>query len=294
MDAQSKVIGTVALVEGQAFARGTDGVQRQLKVGDPVLEGEIIVTSEGGRVELTFDSGHTFLLREKETVNLDTLVTGNELPDAKDAALLGRVGEAVDIARAIANGSSLDQLLEETAAGFTGGTGEDGHSFVQLLRIGEGLTPADYTFGSPDRNQLNDVLPGDGNDTSGIGSGVQSLGTTSAPTGSATVSLAASGSVAEGGNIIYTATLTSPAQGAITVLLSNGARITIASGATTGSVAVAAPSDDVYLDASTVSASIASATGGNFASLAINPASTSTSITDTVDSTTVALPVLQV
>ena len=42
----------------------------------------------------------------------------------------------------------------------------------------------------------------------------------------------------------------------VTVTLSNGATIVIAAGASTGSISVAAPSDDVYADAGTVSATI--------------------------------------
>src|SRR6185295_5046971 len=71
-----------------------------------------------------------------------------------------------------------------------------------------------------------------------------------------TVSLTASASVAEGGSIVYTASLTSAAQSAVTVTLSNGATISIAAGASSGSVSVAAPSDDVYVDAGNVSATI--------------------------------------
>ncbi|MEW6119492.1 MAG: retention module-containing protein [Pseudomonadota bacterium] len=108
-------------------------------------------------------------------------------------------------------------------------------------------------------------------------------------TDATTVSLTATPSVAEGGSIVYTASLTSPAQTAVTVNLDNGATITITAGASSGTVSVAAPSDDVYLDAGSVSASIASATGGNFESLVINPAVATTAITDTTDATTVSL-----
>ncbi len=104
-----------------------------------------------------------------------------------------------------------------------------------------------------------------------------------------TVSLTASPSVAEGGNIVYTASLTSPAQTAVTVNLDNGATITIAAGASSGTVNVAAPADDVYADASTVSASIASASGGNFENLLVNPAPAVTTVNDTSDTTTVSL-----
>ena len=104
-----------------------------------------------------------------------------------------------------------------------------------------------------------------------------------------TVSLSATASVVEGGSITYTATLTHAAQTAVTVTLSNGATINIAAGATTGTVNVAAPGDDPYLDASTVNATISTATGGNFESLQIDPAAASTSVTDDVDPTTVSL-----
>ena len=63
------------------------------------------------------------------------------------------------------------------------------------------------------------------------------------------VSLSATPTVNEGGNISYTATLTSAAQGAVTVPLDNGAVIHIAAGQTTGTVSVPAPTDDVYIDA---------------------------------------------
>ncbi|WP_256674635.1 immunoglobulin-like domain-containing protein [Pseudomonas sp. LD120] len=49
-----------------------------------------------------------------------------------------------------------------------------------------------------------------------------------------TLSLSATDTVAEGGSIVYTATLTNAAGTPVTVTLSNGAVITIAAGATTG------------------------------------------------------------
>ena len=103
------------------------------------------------------------------------------------------------------------------------------------------------------------------------------------------VSLTATPSVAEGGNIVYTASLNSLAGTPVSVTLSNGATITIAAGASTGTVSVAAPSDDVYVDAGSVAATITSASGGNFESLAVNPAAATTSITDTLNTTTVSI-----
>jgi hypothetical protein len=103
------------------------------------------------------------------------------------------------------------------------------------------------------------------------------------------VALSATPSVAEGGSIVYTATLSNAAITPVTVTLSNGATIAIAAGATTGTASVAAPADDVYVDAGTVSATIASATGGGFEALTVSPAAASTSVTDTIDTTTVNL-----
>jgi len=104
-----------------------------------------------------------------------------------------------------------------------------------------------------------------------------------------TIALTASPSVAEGGSILYTASLNNPAGTPVTVTLTNGATITIAAGASSGTSSVPAPADDAYLDAGIISASIASVSGGNFESLAINPAAATTAITDTLDTTTLDL-----
>jgi len=61
-----------------------------------------------------------------------------------------------------------------------------------------------------------------------------------------TLSLTAPQSVAEGGSIVYTASLTSPAGTAMSVNFGQRLqRIAIAAGSSTGSVSVAAPTDDV-------------------------------------------------
>ncbi|MFJ3006859.1 retention module-containing protein, partial [Pseudomonas fluorescens] len=59
------------------------------------------------------------------------------------------------------------------------------------------------------------------------------------------LTLTATGSVVEGGQITYTATLTNPAQTPVTVTLSNGSTITIEAGKTTGTVNVPTPPNDV-------------------------------------------------
>ncbi|MGU3350167.1 immunoglobulin-like domain-containing protein, partial [Pseudomonas monsensis] len=103
------------------------------------------------------------------------------------------------------------------------------------------------------------------------------------------LSLSATGSVAEGGSIVYTATLTNAAGSPVTVTLSNGAVITIEAGKTTGAVTVPAPADDVYKDAGKVEATISTATGGNFENLVPSTVPAVTEVTDTIDTSTVKL-----
>ncbi|WP_350310285.1 immunoglobulin-like domain-containing protein, partial [Pseudomonas sp. FR229a] len=103
------------------------------------------------------------------------------------------------------------------------------------------------------------------------------------------ISLSATGSVAEGGSIVYTATLSNPAGSAMTVTLSNGAVISIAKGASTGSATVAAPADDVYKDAGKIDASITKTSGGNFENLVVDKTPAVTNVTDTIDNSTVSL-----
>ena len=104
-----------------------------------------------------------------------------------------------------------------------------------------------------------------------------------------TVTLTAGQTVTEGGQITYTATLTNPAQTPVTVTLSNGSVITIKAGESVGTVIVDTPPNDVYVNGSTVSTTITSATGGNFESLVPSTTPAVTTITDSIDTTTVTL-----
>ncbi|OBT31423.1 immunoglobulin-like domain-containing protein, partial [Vibrio splendidus] len=101
-------------------------------------------------------------------------------------------------------------------------------------------------------------------------------------------SLTATETVAEGGTITYTATLTNPAEGAVTVKLSNGETITIADGQTVGTVDVTA-NNDVYEGNDGASVSIDEATGGNFENLVEDSTAATTTITDVDDTTTLIL-----
>ncbi|VVN31160.1 hypothetical protein PS681_04843 [Pseudomonas fluorescens] len=166
----------------------------------------------------------------------------------------------------------------------------------QSITIEVGKTTGTVTFTAP-----NDALTGQaslGNSITGVSGGNYEnlvadktpVSTTVTDTVDTTdLSLSATNSVAEGGSIIYTATLTNPAGSPVTVTLSNGSVITIEAGKTTGTVTVAAPADDVYKDAGKVEVTIKDATGGDFENLVPSTVPAVTEVTDTVDTTTVKL-----
>ncbi|WP_455806280.1 immunoglobulin-like domain-containing protein [Pseudomonas fluorescens] len=166
----------------------------------------------------------------------------------------------------------------------------------QTITIGVGQTTGTATTTAP-----NDVLTGHAPLTNAItnvtGGNFENLVADKTPVSTTVtdtvdttnLSLSATGSVAEGGSIVYTATLTNAAGSPVTVTLSNGSVITIDAGKTTGTVTVPAPADDVYKDAGTVQATISTATGGNFENLVPSTTPAITSVTDTIDTTTVKL-----
>ncbi|MGN8262206.1 immunoglobulin-like domain-containing protein, partial [Pseudomonas sp. SMSB3] len=96
-------------------------------------------------------------------------------------------------------------------------------------------------------------------------------------------------SVAEGGTIVYTASVDEPVTGnPVLVTLANGQTITIpvgqSSGTTTGVV-----SNDVYQGHDAVTNSIISVSGGNYENLVASADTVSTAVTDVMDTTTVTL-----
>uniref|UniRef100_UPI003A7F6C6C retention module-containing protein n=1 Tax=Pseudomonas sp. LFS044 TaxID=3229880 RepID=UPI003A7F6C6C len=168
----------------------------------------------------------------------------------------------------------------------------------QSITIGVGESSGSVNFTAPN-NVYNTNAPLTNSISKVEGGNYEQLETAGTPTTTVTDSpatqattdlvLSATGDVAEGGQIVYTATLSNPAGTAMTVTLSNGATISIAAGQTTGQVTVAAPADDVYKDAGQVKVSVTGTTGGDFENLAVNPAEAVTNVSDTIDTSTVTL-----
>ncbi|MCU1734744.1 MULTISPECIES: immunoglobulin-like domain-containing protein, partial [unclassified Pseudomonas] len=179
-----------------------------------------------------------------------------------------------------------------------------GAPLVISLANGQSITiPVNASSGSVDfiapNNVLNTNTPLTNSITGVTGGNYEHLETAGTPTTVVTddparldttgLTLSATGSVQEGGNIVYTAKLTNPAGTEMKITLSNGETITIAKDATEGSVTFAAPKDTVYVDAGSVSVTITGTTGGDFEHLEVSPTAAVTAVTDSIDTSTVTL-----
>jgi len=254
---------------GSVFAIDLKGHSRLLKIGDSLQKGETLQTVGDARVELMMEDGRLLAVAPAQSVRLDENVAESEQrPTAQDSAITTPT-TADTIIQALERGTDLSTQLEATAAGLGGGTGADGGStFVQLLRITEGVDPLsyNYSFTAPD-------LPPD-------------LQTQPETATTSTLTLTADSAVFEGSKgVTYTATLGTAALSDMIITLSNGAVISISAGSITGSVLVPVQGDDVYKDGETLKASVVTAQGGGFASLTVNDSNVITVVNDTIDTT---------
>ncbi|MFA7384248.1 MAG: retention module-containing protein, partial [Desulfurivibrionaceae bacterium] len=275
-----QAIATVANVIGRAFARNENGELRTIKQGDVLLEGETIITSADGRVELSFMDGSDMTVTADQTVLMAAeLLASGQQPDAAAAALAGATSEQV--LQALAEGKDISEILEAPAAGLGGGAEGEGNSFVRLLRIVEPVDPLAFQFES----SVSDVPPTFEAGAAPEGAIVASL-ISVAPTGDAE-------GILEGGSMIFTVGLSQASTSDITVTLSNGVTVTIPAGQLTGaSEPVPVQGDDPYIDPSVESTNITGITGGGTDEvLSIDPTPVGYTVSDTIDTTTISLSV---
>ncbi|MDP1944134.1 retention module-containing protein, partial [Rhodoferax sp.] len=271
-------IASVAAITGtgKAFAVNEQGVSRELKAGDVLQKGETIRTVGDVRVELLMEDGRLMAVAPNQVLRLDENVSeSDQRPTAQDSAVGAPAATADTVLQALERGTDLSTELEATAAGLGGGGGADGgSSFVQLLRITEGVDPLayEYAYTAPD------LLPD-------LESNPETLTST-------TMVLTADPTVFEGSpGVTYTVTLGDPAVSDMTVTLSNGAVIVIPAGSTTGSVLVPVQGDDVYKDGETLQANIETVQGGGFISITVDDTNVITVVNDTIDTTPVSVGV---
>ena len=141
-------IATVVSISGQAWARDADGNMRELRVGDTLAEGESLVTSDNGRVELDFaDNLEPAVIEGGQVVVMTPDLDANQPVDAGEFSALDEDLEAL-LAALDDDDIDLLDVLDPTAAGAGPGGGADGgHSFVQLARIAENIDPLAFEFG---------------------------------------------------------------------------------------------------------------------------------------------------
>ncbi|MGZ8253136.1 MAG: retention module-containing protein, partial [Methylophilaceae bacterium] len=148
------ILGTVVALNGEASVVDEKGVKRALHLGDVVQPGDTIITPRGVIVELEMVNGRKIQVFAEQTVKFTQELADAIPPDTGDSAVDQATIQAV--IKAIGEGRDISEVLEETAAGLSGGGGNSyGFNFVDLLRIAEGVTPLNFEFDGTARNDIN-------------------------------------------------------------------------------------------------------------------------------------------
>ncbi|BCV35063.1 type I secretion C-terminal target domain-containing protein [Shewanella chilikensis] len=225
-----------------------------------------VTGAEGGNYE-ELDLGNSVDTQVNDTIDTTTitLTAPAEVSEGGSITYTATVNNApeTDLVLTLSNGASIT-----IAAGQTEGTVtvdaptddvyQDGETLSVNVTGAEGGNYEDLDLGNSVDTTVNDTI-----DTT-------------------TITLTAPAEVSEGGSITYTATVNNAPETDLVLTLSNGASITIAAGQTEGTVTVDAPTDDVFVDAETLTVSIDNAQGGNFENLDTSDTA-STLVNDTTD-----------
>ena len=137
--------GLVVVLQGKAWLVNAAGQRVELKVGDEVQEGQVVITDAGTRLELALPNGEPLAVAAGRELLIDANLLGTAPQDRTEAALQDLNSGAAQVARVIAAGGDLSTELDPTAAGLSGGDGSESHGFVRVLRIDESLSPLEQT-----------------------------------------------------------------------------------------------------------------------------------------------------
>ncbi|WP_338489210.1 Ig-like domain-containing protein [Pseudomonas trivialis] len=273
-------VAVVKSIVGQVFAVSPEGIRRLLVEGDRLFAGEQVDTGPAGSVSLELADGRVIDLGRDSQWSADAPDSSTDL----SAATAQAAPSVAELQQAIAAGADPTQDLEATAAG-PSAAGADGavgggHSFVVLDATAGVVDP---TIGYP-TNGLNAADAG----AAPLTAGNNNNGATAQ---NVTVTLTATPTITEaGGVVVYTAFATQAPTSDLTVTLSNGLAVVIAAGQTSGALNVTfAGNDTPYLDASSISATIAGTSGGGNVVVTTDPTPAVTQVNDTIDTTTVTL-----
>ncbi|KAA3654940.1 MAG: type I secretion C-terminal target domain-containing protein [Proteobacteria bacterium] len=273
-------VATVVAVTGEAYARNADGVMRALKAGDALYEGEVLITRNGGRVELATSDGQLLEVQPNESVAITAELSDTTRPTPQEAA----VGDASieRVVQALEQGGDIDDALEAPAAGLAGGAGGEGNSFVRLLRITEGVDPLSFEFATAQPAVAADFDGGAGDDAEAV-----------VPEVLGTLSISGPANVVEGESATYTISVDrAPTSDLIVnivtghITTSNGdvnlvtTSVTIPAGATSATFTISTI-DDAYADSGEqFRVGIGGASGGGYDRIVIGSGQTVTTILD--------------
>ncbi|WP_153000666.1 Ig-like domain-containing protein, partial [Chlorobium limicola] len=124
-------IATVTEVSGKVWIRSKDGTERAVKLGDAVYQGEVVVTSDGSKVELKNASGSI------------VEITGGKQFEIV-SALFGKQGDS--------GSDDNSDYPEDDATDVSDNQGQGnrqiGHGFISVDRIHESVVDPPYRFWS--------------------------------------------------------------------------------------------------------------------------------------------------
>ena len=136
------VQGTVVALSGKILAVAADGSTRILQLGDKVFSGERLIVPADAFIELRGVNGNSVKVADERSLTITDDVFSQAPLDTTDTAIAPLNQDARNVLAALENNQDPLQGLEATAAGLTGGAGEDGgSSFVRIARIAENIQP---------------------------------------------------------------------------------------------------------------------------------------------------------
>ena len=270
--------------------------------------GESITIAAGSKeASITIDAPSDDVYLDAE--NLSVTVTGTtggdfEKLDVSSTAAVTKVTDTIDTTTVTL--TATQSVVEGGVVTYTASVNHKvtGSDLVVKLANGQTITipvgesSASVPFTAPNNvhntnldltNKITNISGGNYEKTVAVGEPVTTVTDNPATPDITTLTLTATDTVAEGGKITYTATLTNKAGTDLVIKLSNGESITIAAGSKEASITIDAPSDDVYVDAEDLSVTVTGTTGGDFEKLEVSNTAAVTKVTDTIDTTTVTL-----
>ncbi len=141
--------GTVVFVQGDAYLRDVSGKLTAVKPGDPVGEGQVIVTGPGAVVELQLATGAKVSVGPDRELLLNDDFFATTTPERTENVISSQGAEADKVIQALNNGKDPFADLEDPAAGLAGGgVGDQTHDFVRLVRVLEEVTPLAFQYSS--------------------------------------------------------------------------------------------------------------------------------------------------